>query len=172
MLQNFYQHPKKWSFLLNTYVLHTLIGRQQTANNLHTHCILERSGRATSRIFVPYAHKWGNMSDAEFDTFKQFDHVTDVLQHPPKDNVITTIYLRTPPEICLQRIYMRGKDSTETGSKNCSVGWLTELHNMHDDWLLPAEPIILQGDQSLTALLQELSKTVIGLLLPSPHAEK
>ena len=156
LLQNFYREPGKWCFLLNTHIYNTLILRQQTANQLPLNCILERSGKSTSQIFVPYAHDNGSLTLSEFHTFQNITEEISSLLQPNLNDVVTRIYLRTPPEVSLTRIHQRGEASMELDSSNCSVEWLTNLHKRHDDWLLPLQPIILDGRKPLSQLVEQL----------------
>ena len=110
VLRAFYRDPRRWSFLLNVHALTTLVERQQSIQNLpitNHRCFLERSGRVTHSIFVPYAHRTGQLNDAEFlifnDIWKLYQRQLDV----DKCYRELTIYLRTSPTVCYERLRTR-----------------------------------------------------------------
>ena len=69
-----------------------------------------------------------------------------------------TIYLRTPPELCLQRIKQR-KRQQEMEFKEFNSEWLTNLHLLHEQWLLPLQQeneavFIVDGTQPVCDLVR------------------
>ena len=159
LLKNFYQNPTRWSFLLNLHALNTLVERQNSVRELpivNHHCFLERSGRATKTIFVPYAHKTGVLNNAEFQVFSDSWHLlAGQLSLDSRCYKEVTIYLRTPPEVCFQRLQQRD-NSAEAESSNFTVDWLRTLHYMHEKWLLPLQPIIIAGDQPTSDIVRDI----------------
>ena len=70
------------------------------------------------------------------------------------------IYLKTSPEVCLERIRTRGRE-TET---NISIDYLTKLHLKHEQFLTKTPPdcdiIIINGDTSE----EDVYKKIINLI--------
>ena len=158
LLKDYYQNPKRWSFLLNVHALNTLVERQISVRELPTknhHCFLERSGRATQTIFVPYAHKTGVMSNAEFQIFNDSWKLLAGQLYMDMCYREVTIYLRTSPETCFQRLQQRN-NSAEAESNNFTVDWLRTLHYMHEQWLLPLHPIIIVGDRPISDIVRDI----------------
>jgi deoxyadenosine/deoxycytidine kinase len=53
------------------------------------------------------------------------------------------IYLRTPAEVCLQRIFDRGREE----ERGIPVDYLLQLEHLHDQWLLNnPKTIVLDGE--------------------------
>jgi deoxyadenosine/deoxycytidine kinase len=64
-----------------------------------------------------------------------------VSQYCDEPDVI--LYLRTPAEVCLQRIKTRGR-TEETG---IPLDYLSQLEHLHDEWLLDnPKTIVLNGE--------------------------
>jgi deoxyadenosine/deoxycytidine kinase len=58
------------------------------------------------------------------------------------------IYLRTPAEVCLQRIKERGR----VEEMSIPLDYLLQLENLHDEWLLEnPKSIVLDGENHWTA---------------------
>jgi thymidylate kinase len=57
------------------------------------------------------------------------------------------LYLRTPAEVCLQRIHERGRAE----ESNISLEYLLQLERLHDEWLLDnPKTIVLDGERRWT----------------------
>ena len=118
-------------------------------------CFLERSGRATESVFVPYARDSGAMSYPEFLIF---GGLYDLLESQLSMKSIykeVTIYLRTSPETCFERLKQRD-NCVESESTNFTIDWLQSLHNAHEDWLLPLDPIIIDGNRPTAEIVQDI----------------
>ena len=158
LLTKYYEAPSRWAFALETYILTTLVDRNHLAkNHLTPHCILERSGRATSEVFKAYVASTGLMNRVESATFDSIWRLLCPQLNDSSRTITRTIYLRTPPSICLQRLNQRGSE-VEYVSNNCTLEWMTALHKLHDKWLLPSTSpdYILDGSKSIDELLNEL----------------
>ena len=147
LLTAYYRNPYRWAFTFNLHVLNTLIERKHSARtNGKPFALFERSCGATKHVFVSYAHSRGYLTDFELSIFNniwRYSANDQEAANPPSSLPSTvTIYLRTPPELCYQRIKQREQRQEEEGS-DFSVAWLTQLHLLHDQWLLPNTPPIL-----------------------------
>lgn len=159
LLRDFYCNPKRWAFLLNVHALNTLVERQISIRELPTNnhqCFLERSGRATHTVFVPYAHKTGLLSDAEFHVFNDIWLLHRGQLYMDSNYNEVTIYLRTSPEICYERLLLLRENCVEAESSNFSVNWLQQLHQLHEQWLLPLKPIIVDGNRPTATIVQDI----------------
>jgi deoxyadenosine/deoxycytidine kinase len=65
-----------------------------------------------------------------------------VAQYCDEPDVI--LYLRTPAEVCLQRIHERGREE-ESG---IPLDYLLQLEGLHDEWLLDNPKTILLDGQN------------------------
>ena len=69
------------------------------------------------------------MSELDQSILEQFFQMTRGMTGLKADVII---YLRTSPEIAMTRIQNRGR----TGEQNISLEYLTNLHELYDDWLI------------------------------------
>ena len=158
VLRAFYRDPRRWSFLLNVHALNTLVERQQSIYDLPTtnhRCFLERSGRTTNTIFMPYAHQTSQLSDAELLIFNNIWKFYQHHLHVDRRYREITIYLRTSPTVCYERLRTRD-NCIERESRTFSLHWHEALHRLHDQWLYPLRPIILNGDRPLSELVRDI----------------
>jgi len=84
-----------------------------------------------------------------------------------KQNAIG-IYIRTSPEVALERIRARGRPE----EASVDLKMLQELHQLHETWLLPQETskdgkirltrvYIIDGDRSPPEILAEMEKVIV-----------
>ena len=143
LLTTYYREPYRWALTLNLHVLNTLIERKRSARaTRRPFALLERSCGSTKHVFVSYAHSRGYLTDFELAVFNNiWRYNANYFPHSILPSTVT-IYLRTPPEVCYQRIKQR-EQRQEEASSDFTVSWLTQLHHLHDQWLLPNSPPIL-----------------------------
>ena len=163
LLTAFYEQPRKYAFLLNLHVLNTLVERQQTISAGDKHGILERSVGSTKNIFVPYAHQCGDIDKCQLYVFQQIGRHRDEYSSDNPNTI--SIYLRTPPDVCFQRIKQRSHREEEASS-NFNVAWLQELHQLHEDWLLPRTQLTLDGTLPTSLLIDRLLTFLSSSLKP------
>jgi len=79
-------------------------------------------------------------------------------------------YIRTRPEICMERLLKRNR-LEEIGTVN--LDYLENIHKYHDDWLLSQslnneylapKVILIDGDQSLEMVLNGIERGVVECL--------
>ena len=147
LLTTYYRDPYRWALTFNLHVLNTLNERKRSARATRKpFALLERSSGSTKHVFVSYAHSRGYLTDFELTIFNNIwrdsaDYQQETNPQPILPSTVT-IYLRTPPELCYQRIKQREQRQEEAGS-DFTVNWLTQLHLLHDRWLLSNTPPIL-----------------------------
>jgi deoxyadenosine/deoxycytidine kinase len=147
MLDLFYQDPSRWAF---TFQIGAFITRAKTWSEVlamtdHSRVILERSIFCDRHVFAENCYRTGLMSLTEYQLYQgMWDFlVSNYCVQPDR-----ILYLRTPAEICLQRIRARGR-SEEGG---IALDYLLQLERLHDEWLLK-EPraVVLDGERRWTA---------------------
>jgi deoxyadenosine/deoxycytidine kinase len=131
ILQAYYQHPQRWAYSFQTYALLSRMNqlfrmmRAPSTGLLFT----ERSIAADRAIFARLLQREGHLSAMEYEmylhVFDDLGRLADLqLVHRP-------IYLRTAPEVCLQRMQKRARKE-ETG---VGIDYLTKIHELHEEWL-------------------------------------
>ena len=147
MLDVFYHDMNRWAF---TFQLVTFITRKKTWKEIlslsnHPKVILERSIFTDRHVFAPNLHHLGVINDDEWQVYcRLWDFVAGNNDIEPD----CILYLRTPAEVCLERIRKRGRGE-ETG---IMLDYLQQLERLHDEWLQDrSRAILLDGTKRWTA---------------------
>ncbi|XP_065900504.1 deoxynucleoside kinase-like [Dysidea avara] len=127
VLDRMYQDPKRWSYLFQSYVLLTMmeVHNAQVDSRLS---VMERSVYSARHCFVENLHVNNLMDDMEYSCYLQwFDYL--ITNNKPQLDLI--VYLRTSPEVCMQRLKLRGRQEEEP----VTMEYLQSLHDRHEEWL-------------------------------------
>ena len=152
LLGLFYRDMNRWAF---TFQIVAFITRAKTWKEVlaltdHSRVVLERSVFTDRHVFATNMHLIGAMSDAEWEVYcGLWDFlVTNYCVQP--DGIL---YLRTPAEMCVERIKVR--DRTEEAG--IALEYLQQLEELHDKWLLDhPRAVVLDGTKRWT--VQEISE--------------
>lgn len=121
LLDKFYSDIPRWGFTFNTEVIMSM---SEWKNNTFN-AIYERSPNSCRHVFTQLMHDDSILCDEElalFDKlFNTFGWDQDVI-----------IYVRTPPEICFERMHKRGRDCEVGG---VSLEYLKKLDKKHEDMM-------------------------------------
>ena len=147
MLDLFYSDTTRWAF---TFQICAFVTRAKTWHEVwqqtdHRRVILERSIYCDRYVFAENCHQTGLFTEAEYQLYCGMWDFT-VSQYVDEPDAI--LYLRTPAEVCLQRIKARARFE-ETG---IPLEYLLQLEHLHDEWLLDnPKTILLDGENHWTA---------------------
>ena len=147
MLDLFYSDPKRWAF---TFQICAFVTRAKTWDEVtkitdRSRVILERSIFCDRYVFAENCYRTGLFTKAEYQLYRGMWDFT-VSQYCDEPDAI--LYLRTPAEVCLQRISDRGRQE-ETG---IPLEYLLQLEHLHDEWLLEnPKAIVLDGENHWSA---------------------
>jgi deoxyadenosine/deoxycytidine kinase len=146
MLELFYQDAQRWGL---TFQMCALLTRAKTWQEVSQHSdhrpiILERSVFCDRFVFAENGYRTGLFSLAEYQLYcGMWDFM--VTNGGAEPGLI--LYLRTPAEVCLQRIHERGRAE----ESNISLEYLLQLERLHDEWLLDnPKTIVLDGERRWT----------------------
>lgn len=172
LLDLMYNDPEKWSFPFHSYVQLTMLqnhlellntGVNENADNSENFInkdelnisIMERSLFSARYCFVENLFNSGLIQKAQYEILdKWFNWMTD--SHDCNLDII--FYLRTNPEVCLNRLYKRGRPEE---TQSVSLEYLQKIHDLHETWLSssinnaqskyyrPPSIIVIDGDQSI-----------------------
>jgi len=147
LLDLFYTDPKRWSF---TFQLAAFTTRAKTWTDVlamtdHTNVVLERSIYCDRYVFAKNCHQSGLMTATEWQLYCR---LWDWLESNWCTEPDKIIYLRTPAEVCHERIAARGREE-ET---KIPLAYLRDLEALHDEWLLGhPRALVIDGCRSWTA---------------------
>lgn len=158
MLDLFYSDTRRWAFTFQicAFVTRAKTWREVLAMTDHSRVVLERSVFCDRYVFAENCYRLGLMTPTEYQLYcGLWDFlVTNYCVQPD-----LILYLRTPAEVCLQRIKVRDR-AEESG---IPLEYLVQLEALHDEWLLgnPAA-IVLDGERLWSA--QDVLAVVEGRL--------
>lgn len=141
LLQRMYADMERWAF---TFQIMAFVTRVKTWQEIlsrtdHERVVLERSVFTDRHVFAANLHRLGAISDVEWELYcGLWDFLVSNYCVQP-DHII---YLRTPTEVCLERIRARGREE----EKGITLEYLQQLEELHDRWLLhDPRAIVLDG---------------------------
>jgi deoxyadenosine/deoxycytidine kinase len=147
MLELFYSDTRRWAF---TFQICAFVTRAKTWHEVwqstdHNRVILERSIYCDRYVFARNCYETGLFTEAEYQLYCG---MWDFMVSHYVDEPDAILYLRTPADVCLERIVDRGREE-ETG---IPLEYLLQLEHLHDEWLMEnPKTIILNGENWLKA---------------------
>ena len=158
MLDIFYRDMDRWAF---TFQIVAFITRPKTwkevvALTSHPLVVLERSVFTDRHVFAPLLHSLGTISDAERQVYcGLWDFLVSNYCAEPD----CILYLRTPADVCLERIRVCGRNE-ESG---ITIEYLRHLEALHDEWLL-GHPRVITLDGTRQWMADQVLEVTGGLL--------
>ncbi len=147
LFEMFYSNMERWSF---TFQIMAFTTRAKTWSEIlekvqGNRVVLERSIYTDKNVFAKNLYNVGAMNDSEWQVYGQ---LWDFLAKNYCDKPDKIIYLRTPAELCLERIKSRGRAEED----KMPLDYLKRLEDLHDDWLMDhPDTIILDGSKRWSA---------------------
>lgn len=143
MLQLFYSDPHRWAFTFQicAFITRAKTWREVLALTDHRRVVLERSIFCDRSVFAENCYRTGLMSPTEHQLYcGLWDFLASNYCVEPD----LILYLRTPAEVCLERITSRSRDEEE----GIPLEYLLQLERLHDEWLLDnPKSIVLDGEK-------------------------
>jgi deoxyguanosine kinase len=132
ILTKFYKEPKRYAFLLQIFIIETMIETIETAimNNPDMKILLcERSILTSSAVFSQLLLDLDYITKLEFQYLERL--VMDYMHYFPDD----VIFLDVPVDICMKRINKRNRD----GESDITIQYLENWEKQCKRWLFDAE---------------------------------
>ena len=138
LFEMFYTDMPRWSF---TFQIMAFTTRAKTWSEIlekvsGDQVVLERSIYTDRNVFAKNLYAVGAMNDSEWQVYQQ---LWEFLAQHYCDKPDKILYLRTPAELCLERIKMRGRNEEQ----QMQLDYLKRLEDLHDEWLIPHPDVIL-----------------------------
>ncbi|MBT5271323.1 MAG: deoxynucleoside kinase [Candidatus Marinimicrobia bacterium] len=138
LFEMFYTDMPRWSF---TFQIMAFTTRAKTWSEIlkqvqGDRVVLERSIYTDRNVFAKNLYAGGAMNDSEWQVYQQLWEflASNYCEKPQK-----IIYLRTPAELCLERIMKRGRNEEQ----QMPLDYLKSLEDLHDEWLMDHPDVIL-----------------------------
>jgi len=152
LLSKYYENPRKYSFLFQTIILLDMNEEWEKFTDLAHPIIFTERSCIDTLAFATLIHSEGNMSDEEFDTFKQL--YTKLGSAP--DLVIN---LKVKPTVCYDRICYRDRE----GEDKISLDYLQKFSTASEK-ILKESGIKCVDVEAENITPSELASLVLGLV--------
>ena len=142
MLDLFYSNPTQYAFAVQVYLQSSLF--KQFTNLMTQHrteniILMERSMMSSKEFFIPLMKSKSYITDIEASVTsylcEAFSQATPVQ---------LTIYLRSQPTVCMERIRQRGRPEEVD---RIDIDYLQELHNKHEQWRERCDPVVIDVER-------------------------
>jgi deoxyadenosine/deoxycytidine kinase len=123
----------------------------------NVHILMERSPYFIKNVFVEKAYEDKTIDDEQYNILQNLYKKTDDLWKP-----YLYIYLRSNPNLCMQRIIKRGRFS----EKNIKLDYVQRIHDLHENKINDAikykmNIIIIEiEDKSITEICNEIISSI------------
>ncbi|XP_049618278.1 deoxyguanosine kinase, mitochondrial [Syngnathus scovelli] len=138
LLEMMYQDPQRWSYTFQT---HSCMSRfktqlqpapaRQLASQGTPVQVYERSVYSDRYIFALNMYELGCINSTEWAIYQDW-HSLLVNQFGHQVALEGIIYLKAPPEKCMERLHRRGRQEEKT----VQLDYLQKLHEQHERWLV------------------------------------
>ena len=131
ILQTFYDDINRWGYTFqNVACITRMMCIEDTIRNSNSQYIfLDRSLGTDKHVFELMLYDNGNINQLEHNIYNLW--INFYSNYVRKYTMNKIIYLKSTPEVCNERIKLRGREE----EKNISIEYLNKLHNYHENWL-------------------------------------
>lgn len=131
ILQTFYDDIPRWAYTFQNiaYVTRMMKIERSIRNSTSDYVFLDRSIDTDRYVFEKMLWEEGQLQKIEHEAYELWCQFYQEFVRTESDKKI--IYLRCSPEVCLDRIKIRGREE----EKNITMEYLNKLHKAHEDWL-------------------------------------
>ncbi|KAI5639688.1 deoxynucleoside kinase domain-containing protein [Phthorimaea operculella] len=170
LFKAFSEDRERWSYTFQNYVFLTLLENHQEPITTK-YRIMERSIFSAKNCFIKTLIQEGYLNNVEKT---MLDHWFDFICEKAWVQEDLIVYLRTTPEIALQRISSRKRE----GESSLTLSYLKQIHESHEAWLLEGrmngeinntEVEIIDGNQNETEVLKDFFKILETLEDPKEN---
>uniref|UniRef100_H3C966 deoxyguanosine kinase n=1 Tax=Tetraodon nigroviridis TaxID=99883 RepID=H3C966_TETNG len=136
ILQMLYHQPSRWAYTFQSYTCISRVrsqlqrpsGKLKEAGNPVQ--FYERSVYSDRFVFASNLFEGGDMTETEWSVYRDW-HTWMLKQCEPAIALDAIIYLRAPPQGCMQRLLHRGREEEQ----GLPLEYLEQLHLKHESWL-------------------------------------
>ena len=131
ILQTFYDDITRWGYTFqNVACITRMMSIEETIRNTNKEFVfLDRSLGTDKNVFELMLYNNGNINSLEHNIYNLWiDFYTKYVR---KNVMNKIIYLQASPEVCKERIKLRGRQE----EANIDINYLVNLHNYHENWL-------------------------------------
>jgi deoxyadenosine/deoxycytidine kinase len=126
-LEDFYDDMSRWSFHSQIHFLTAKFKLHLELDAASQDVIQDRTIWEDAEIFAEHLYRQGEMSDREYDTYRQ---LYESIQHQIRAPDLM-LYLRCPVSTVRKRIEMRGREMEQ----DIPADYLERLQGLYEDWI-------------------------------------
>ena len=149
LLSCFYADPDKYAFPFQIMAYTTQLDELYKSIKKQPSIVLtERSLESNREIFTKMFRDEGKIDSVHYQIYCENAQTCRALC-PHTIATDAVIYLRSSPDVCVERIQKRGRE----GEERITLDYLKTCHDYHEDWLgnMPAENcLVLDADKDLS----------------------
>ena len=158
ILEHFYQDRQRYAFPFQMMAFYTrlkVIKGLLSETDKKDFIVMERSLETDKRIFAEMLIDDGSIDKMSARIYHEwFNDLT-----PDYTSGIVNIYIRTPPEVCHQRIAQRKRP----GEDIIPLDYLQRCHELHDKWLLHAPGVhVIDGTLPVVNINNQILSVVLA----------
>ncbi|KAL4646624.1 deoxyguanosine kinase, mitochondrial-like [Arapaima gigas] len=138
LLDIMYRDPQRWSYTFQTFSCMSRMRTQLQPPATHLLGsggqpvqVFERSVYSDRYIFALTLFEMGCINATEWAVYQNW-HSFLLEQFAQRLELEGIIYLKAPPQMCLERLQRRGRDE----EKDVKLDYLEKLHVQHENWLV------------------------------------
>jgi len=159
ILEKFYKNPKRWCYTFQNLAFITRLKSllEEYNNTDKKYIITDRVTESDKKIFATMSKEDGLMTNIEWNIYNFWynnEYINKLL-----DTKVYTIYLKSSPNVCLERIKKRNRGE----EINININYLEKLHILHEKWLnknKKADILVLNNDINYLENKTELDKHI------------
>ncbi len=150
ILKAYYEDKKRWASILQNFVLIARIIAHRDYKKHGVINLIDRSIMGDKHVFAKMLIDEGMMNEVEVNVYNEYHKLVGVEDAP---NMY--IYLKTPVDVCVQRIQQRGRESETQIERE----YLQKIHDLHEAWLGTLDPsmvLVLDGTKTTDELVNDV----------------
>ena len=150
IFDHYYKDKAKYSYVFQTYVLMSRVSTllKVKSENPNTILLCERSFMTDYEIFSKTLYESGDLNDIEWNVYNKWHTYVRTIF---KEDSAGTVYLRASPDICIQRVKVRSRQSEDL----ILYEYLANLHKKHEEWLMRLDKNILVLNANANILIDK-----------------
>ena len=158
MLSKFYSSMERYAYAFQSLAFLSRVEAIDKFDDKET-TIVERSIYADMEVFAKNCMESGILDSAEWKIYcKWFNWCHDHIPAHVKSENCLFVYVRTSPEVCLQRIKIRDR----SGEEDIGIKYLQSVHDKHEQWLSNMPNVVVvdgnvSTDKVVAAIVKQLS---------------
>jgi deoxycitidine kinase len=149
ILEKFYRDSKTYAFPFQVMAFQTRLQEFRRVLSENRDCkvlFCERSLEADANIFAKMLHDDGFIEPICYDIYKQM-YESAIAEF----SVDQFVYMRVDPQICSERIVMRGRQ----GEEAIPLEYLEKCHTYHSEWMNTENNVVALSEREASELLAD-----------------